>query len=90
MGMEDFSRGQQKIIKRHYANAEGIGLQRLGELITDLYLAEGKKAERLWVQVEAALAKLEIPESQKSHLLAQRDLTALANLLTTLSKKPAN
>ena len=39
---------QRKIIERYYKNLDGITLQRLSELATDLYLAEGKKRDRLW------------------------------------------
>jgi hypothetical protein len=41
--LDDFSPHQQRIIKRYYENQDTIQLQRLGELVTDLYLAEGKK-----------------------------------------------
>ena len=49
--MADFSPYQQKIIKRYYNNHEAIQSQRLAELTTELYLADGKKRERLWKQV---------------------------------------
>ena len=45
MAMEDFSRHQQGIIKRFYQNQEAVSLQRVAELVGDLYLAEGKKRE---------------------------------------------
>src|SRR5215210_7812422 len=41
MGMEDFTRHQQGVIKRYYSNEGGIQLQRLAELVTELFLAEG-------------------------------------------------
>ena len=37
-----YSKFQQKAIKNFYDNRESISIQRLGELVTDLYLAEGK------------------------------------------------
>ena len=43
MGMQDYSAHQQKIIKRYYENIDQIALQRLAELVGDLYLATGKK-----------------------------------------------
>ena len=46
--MSDFTPYQQKIIKRYYDNLDTVALQRLAELVTDLYLAEGKKRERVW------------------------------------------
>ena len=44
--MADFSPHQQKIIKRYYDNLDTISLQKLGELVGDLYLAQGKKRQR--------------------------------------------
>ena len=53
--MSDFSPHQQKIIKRYYRNFDAIKYQRLSELATELYLAQGKKRERLWKQVSETL-----------------------------------
>ena len=40
--MAEYSKYQQKIIKNYYEHQDTILLQRLGEQITELYLAEGK------------------------------------------------
>ena len=48
MGMENYSKHQQGIIKRYYENFDQITLQKLSELVTELYLAEGKKRDKLW------------------------------------------
>ena len=42
MTVAERSKYQQKIIKNYYDNREAISLQRLSELVTELYLAEGK------------------------------------------------
>ena len=59
--MADHTPYQRKIIDRYYKNLDAIQFQRLSELATDLYLAEGKKRDRLWVRVEQSLRKLEFP-----------------------------
>ena len=64
---------QQKIIKRYYRNFDTIKQQRLSELATELYLAEGKKTERLWKQVAETLTALEFPASRVEHLLQKKD-----------------
>ena len=79
MGMNDFSAHQQKIIKRYYQNIDAISLQKLSETVTELYLAEGKKRERLWKNAAAAMEKMgvqparieSIVKSNKPELLAQ-------------------
>ena len=68
MGMENYSRHQQSIIKRYYKNSDSIALQRAQELVTELYLAEGKKRTKVWDTLVKNLEKLEIPAAQIEHL----------------------
>ncbi|HET6575743.1 MAG TPA: hypothetical protein VFG68_19235 [Fimbriiglobus sp.] len=84
MGLEDYTRHQQGIIKRYYANQDGIQLQRLGELVTDLYLAEGKKREKVWKSIVTAMQKLGVPQSRIDHIVAQGKPELLANLVKEL------
>ena len=53
--MAERSKYQQNIIKNYYDNREAISLQRLSELVTELYLAEGKARQKQWKNVVAAL-----------------------------------
>ena len=57
---------QQRVIKNYYENKDSIMLQRLGELVTDLYLAEGKGRERIWSRVESTLQNLGISKERRS------------------------
>ena len=43
MAMENFTRHQQGIIRSYYQNRDTVSFQRVQELLTDIYLAEGKK-----------------------------------------------
>jgi len=86
MPLDDFSRHQQGIIKRYYANQPALSLQKLGELVTELYLAEGKQRQKLWKSAAAALEKLSVPPSRIDHLLKQNDPALLANLVKELQK----
>ncbi|HEX8201146.1 MAG TPA: hypothetical protein VF590_11715 [Isosphaeraceae bacterium] len=85
--MADYSPYQQKIIKRYYNNHDAIQAQRLAELVTEIYLAEGKKRDRLWTQVAAALTKLEFPASRIQHLLQAKDPALLPGILRELEGK---
>ena len=78
---------QRKIIERYYKNLDGITLQRLSELATDLYLAEGKKRDRLWNRVDECLRKLEVPDARIAVLLEKRDPALLVEILKELEKK---
>ena len=84
--MADHTPYQRKIIERYYKNRDGILFQRLSELATDLYLAEGKKRDRLWTQVGESLRKLELPEPRIAHLLQVRDPELLVAILNELPK----
>jgi hypothetical protein len=86
--MTDYSPYQKKIIDRYYKNFDAIKHQQLSELATELYLSEGKKADRLWKRVEESLRKLEFPESRIAHLLTKRDPALLVGILGELEGRP--
>ncbi len=85
MGMDDFNRAQQGIIKRYYKNIDSIQLQRLADLAGELYLAEGKKLERTWKAVAATLEKLEIPAARVAHILKEAKPELVAGVVKELS-----
>jgi len=85
--MADFSKYQQKVIKNYYDNREAISLQRLGELVTELYLAEGKAREKQWKNIVAALEKLKVPPARIQHLVKQDNPALVAKLLEELLAK---
>jgi hypothetical protein len=82
-----YSKYQQKIIKNYYENREAISLQRLSELVTELYLAEGKARERQWKFIVGALQKLRVPEERIEHLRKKDDPKLLAKLVEELMAK---
>jgi hypothetical protein len=84
--LADHTPYQRKIIERYYKNFDSIQFQRLSELATDLYLAEGKKRDRLWTRVEESLRKLEFPEARIAILLQKRDPALLVEVLKELER----
>ena len=85
--MAEHSKYQQKIIKNYYDNMDAISLQKLGESVTELYLAEGKKRQQQWKRIVAALEKLKVPKSRIDHLVKQDDPALVAKLLEELLAK---
>jgi predicted Mrr-cat superfamily restriction endonuclease len=81
------SKYQQNIIKNYYDNREAISLQRLSELVTELYLAEGKKREKQWQYIIAALEKLKIPKERIDNLIKKDNPALLAKLVEELMAK---
>jgi len=61
--MAERSNYQNKVIRNYYDNRESISLQRCEELVTELYLAEGKKRERHWESLATHLGNLRVPET---------------------------
>jgi hypothetical protein len=86
--MPDFTPYQQKIIKRYYDSQDTIQHQRLAELVSELYLAEGKKRQRAWESAAAAMQKLGVPQSRIDHLLKQGDPALVAEVVKELEAKP--
>ena len=82
---QDLSRHQQKIVNRYYAHIDTITLTKLGEIVSDLYLAEGKAADRLWTRADTALKKTEMPGVEREALIASRDIKALAAKVNKLA-----
>jgi len=78
---------QDRVIRNYYQNRDEIMLQRLGELVTDLYLAEGTKKSRLWKRVAEVLEKLKIPKNQIEHLVRSDNPALVANELKKLLEK---
>ena len=82
--MADYTPYQQKIIKRYYNNQDTIQRQKLAELVTELYLAEGKKRQAVWKRAAAAMEKLKVPQSRIDHLIKQDNPELLAQLVKEL------
>jgi acetylornithine deacetylase/succinyl-diaminopimelate desuccinylase-like protein len=82
-----FTKHQQKIIKNYYENRDAISLQRLSELVTELYLATGKGRERQWKYIVGTLEKLGLPQERIEHLRQQDNPALLAKLVEELMAK---
>jgi hypothetical protein len=85
--MADFTPYQQKVIKRYYDNQDALARQRLAELVGELYLSTGKKRQRTWEQVVAALQKLGLPAARIEHLRTQDNPVLLAEVVKELEAK---
>jgi hypothetical protein len=82
--IDDFSKHQQGIIKRYYSNLDKIQVQKLSELVTELFLAEGNKVDKLWKQAQTTMEKIGVAKERIDHLMAKKDLALVANLVKEL------
>lgn len=82
MAQQDYSEHQQRIISKYYNHLDTIMLQKLQELVGELYLATTEvKRKRLWERVHKAMLNLKIPDPIVEHILAQKDVETLARNL---------
>ena len=85
------SRHQKGIVSRFYLHRGSILITRLQELVSDLALAEGKKADTLWKRASETLGKLEtdppIPKSRIETICGSRDVVALAKFVGELQSR---
>ena len=82
---QHYSSYQKGVIKRFYDNKGTISRQKLGELITELYLeTSAKKLDRLWKQVETGLVNSGTNKTRVEKIMADRDLEALAKLVSDI------
>lgn len=86
--MPEYSDYQRKVITRYYERKDEIMLTKLGELVSDLYLADtDKKRDALWKRVESAMTQLKVPASIAAHILRQRRPELLAAHVTDWLKQ---
>ncbi len=77
---------QRGIIKRYYENKDTIIYHKLGELVSELYLCKDpKKADRIWKRVERALLNTEMKKTLVQHLMEDRSVEALAEVVAGLA-----
>lgn len=82
--MPEYSNHQKKVIARYYDNREQIDNQRLSELATELFLAEGKKRTKLWERAGELMLRLKVPESRVQHVVDTDDPAMLAEVVNDL------
>lgn len=88
---QNLSRYQQSVVKRYYEHKDTIILQKLGEIVSDLYISGGpsSKAEKLWERAASALVNTEVDPVRMGEVLKGRSVEELAKLVSELSNAPA-
>lgn len=73
---------QTRIIEQYYLHLDTIMLDKLSELVSELYLADtASRSSRLWSRVEKAMAALKVPPAIIKHIMGRRDVEILAKNL---------
>ncbi len=89
MAKSERSKYQRQVIARYYDNLDTIMLNKLGELVTELYLADTPaKQDKLWQRAYKAMVKLKVPPAIIDHIMKKTDVETLAkNLQDWLTQK---
>lgn len=85
--MAERTKYQQNIIKNYYKQRDNISLQRLQELVTELYLTEGKKRDQHWKTIVSHLEKLGVKQDTIDHLVKQNKPELILGIVETFLKK---
>ncbi len=82
MAKKELSNYQKDVVSRYYENRDTIMLQKLSELVTELYLADtAPKKERLWQRVNKAMINLKVKPVVINHIMAKKNVEILAKNL---------
>lgn len=86
MAKNEFHSPHQKgIIKRYYENIDDLSSQKLGELVSDLYLETVPlKKHLLWERARSALLHMKVDEKRVEKIIASRDVLVLAKVVEEL------
>lgn len=81
-GKRDYTPYQKGIIKRYYEHKDDLISQKLGEVVSELYVCtEEKKAARLWKSARTALLNAGAYEPRVDKIVEARDVEALARIV---------
>ena len=79
---KSYTRYQKNVIRRYYENREAASATRLGEIVTELYLATSeKKIARLWEQAETNLRAAGANDVWLDKTVKDRNIEQLAELV---------
>ena len=76
---------QQKVIRRFYENKDLRLIQKLGDLVSDLYIETNeKKRESGWKRIKDILVDLKVHPHEVEFLTKDKNLTAISKKLAEM------
>lgn len=78
----EHSKYQKDLIRLYYEHRDDIMIQKLAELVTELYLCDSpKKLDRLWERTRKALVNVKMEPAVIDDLVGRRDVKLLAEIV---------
>ena len=85
MSKRDSTPYQQGLIKRYYEHRDTLALQRLGEIVSDLYVETSEpRIARAWAAAHKQMLAAGVHEHEARTIVTERDLGALARLIARI------
>jgi hypothetical protein len=81
-----FSKKAKGAINRFYEHADTRNLAQAQELVSELYLAQGASAEKLWKKAGEVLGRLGVSAEETEAIVGARDVKRLAQVVGELAK----
>jgi len=78
---------QKRILRNYAEHHDTIQSNKLSELVSELWLAEGAAATKLWGKAQIALMRMNVPGQKAASIVNKRDVEALAALVKELDEK---
>lgn len=82
---QHLSKYQEGIVRRYYEHADNRTATTLQEILSDLYLAEGKQKDKLWTRAEEWLVKAGLEPAAVERAVKNRDIQALGRIINELA-----
>lgn len=84
--MPEHSKYQKGVIKRYYEHRDTLALQKLAEIVSNLYLeTSAAKIKRAWKSAHAQMLAAGVHKHQADNILEEQDLGALAKIVSDLT-----
>lgn len=84
----DLTKTQRGIVNRYYQHEGSIRAGALGELVSEIYLADTEaKAKRLWTKAQKGLIAAGVKPEQVDPVIQARDIEALTKLIAKFDAK---
>lgn len=82
---KQYTEYQKKVIKSYYNNSNDIKIQKLSELLSNMYIETSeKKKDQGWKKIKKFLLDLKVSEYQTEQIVAEKDLEKLSKKITSL------
>jgi len=82
---KDLTPHQKGIVRRYYENRKDLSTQKLGEIVTELYLCTSeKRANQLWERAEKSLRHAGANPVWLGKVVADRNVEGLAEIVAEL------